>query len=54
MAAKTPMRMKLVVFMSVFLGIFLLVVLVAPRFAKRIPDQAYVALGAVLGVALRH
>jgi chromate transporter len=37
-----------------FTAALLLVVLVAPRFAKRIPDQAYVALGAVLGVALRH
>ncbi|MDB5095271.1 MAG: chromate transporter [Candidatus Eremiobacteraeota bacterium] len=37
-----------------FTAALLLVVLVAPRFAKRVPDQAYVALGAVLGVALRH
>jgi len=37
-----------------FTAALLLVVLVAPRFAKRIPDQAYVAMGAVLGVALRH
>jgi chromate transporter len=37
-----------------FTAALLLVVLVSPRFAKRIPDQAYVALGAVLGVALRH
>ena len=32
----------------------LLAVLVAPLIAKRVPDQAYVGLGAVLGVALRH
>jgi chromate transporter len=32
----------------------LLVVLVAPLIPKRVPDQAYVALGAVLGVVLRH
>jgi chromate transporter len=37
-----------------FTAALLLVVLVAPRFARRIPDQAYVALGALLGVALRH
>jgi chromate transporter len=32
----------------------LLAVLIAPLVAKRIPDQAYVALGAILGVVLRH
>lgn len=32
----------------------LIVVLAGPLIARRIPDQAYVALGAVLGVALRH
>ncbi|MDB5093190.1 MAG: Chromate transporter, partial [Candidatus Eremiobacteraeota bacterium] len=37
-----------------FTAALLLVVLAAPFLAKRIPDQAYVGLGAVLGVALRH
>jgi chromate transporter len=32
----------------------LLVVLAAPFVAKRVPEQAYVVLGGVLGVALRH
>jgi len=32
----------------------LVVVLAAPLVLKRVPDQAYVGLGAVLGVALRH
>lgn len=32
----------------------LLVVLAAPFVAKRVPDQAYVALGAIVGVALHH
>jgi chromate transporter len=39
---------------DVFSAVLLVVVLVAPLFAKRVPDQAYVALGAVLGLALRH
>lgn len=34
--------------------VFMLVVLVAPFLVKRVPDQAYVGLGAVLGVVLRH
>jgi chromate transporter len=34
-------------------AIFLFVLLV-PQFAKRIPDPAFVGLGAVLGIALRH
>ncbi len=32
----------------------MVVVLIAPFVVKRVPDQAYVALGAVLGIALRH
>ncbi|MDP9107325.1 MAG: chromate transporter, partial [Candidatus Eremiobacteraeota bacterium] len=31
-----------------------LAVLVAPVVVKRVPDQAYVAVGAVLGIVLRH
>ena len=37
-----------------FTAALLLVVLAAPFVAKRVPEQAYVALGGVLGVALRH
>jgi hypothetical protein len=32
----------------------MVVVLVAPFVVRRVPDQAYVAVGAVLGIALRH
>ncbi|HEY0384342.1 MAG TPA: chromate transporter [Candidatus Elarobacter sp.] len=42
------------VIIDVFGAILFIVVLAAPFAAKRVPDQAYVALGAVLGVALRH
>jgi hypothetical protein len=31
-----------------------LFVLLVPQFVKRIPDPAFVGLGAVLGIALRH
>jgi len=34
--------------------VLLLAVLAAPFVAKRVPDQAYVAIGAGLGIALRH
>ena len=34
--------------------VLMLVVLAAPFILKRVRDQAYVGLGAVLGVALRH
>ncbi|HEV2737803.1 MAG TPA: hypothetical protein VGU66_04400, partial [Candidatus Elarobacter sp.] len=34
--------------------VLLVVVLVAPFIAKRVPDQAYVVLGAALGVALHR
>jgi len=37
-----------------FGAILLLVVLVAPIALKRVPDQAYVGLGALLGLALHH
>jgi chromate transporter len=37
-----------------FAVVLLLVVLAAPLVTKRVPDQAYVALGAILGIALRH
>ncbi|HEY0615331.1 MAG TPA: chromate efflux transporter [Candidatus Elarobacter sp.] len=37
-----------------FTAALLLAVLAAPLVAKRVPDQAYVALGAVLGIAMRH
>jgi chromate transporter len=37
-----------------FTAALLLVVLAAPFVAKRVPEQAYVALGGALGVALRH
>jgi len=37
-----------------FTAALLVVVLAAPFVAKRVPEQAYVALGGVLGVALRH
>jgi chromate transporter len=42
------------VIVDAFTAAFLLLVLAAPFVAKRVPDQAYIALGAVLGVALRH
>ena len=42
------------VIVDVFAGLLFIVVLVAPLVAKRVPDQAYVGLGAVLGVALHH
>jgi hypothetical protein len=32
----------------------MVVVFVAPFVVRRVPDQAYVAMGAVLGIALRH
>ena len=34
--------------------VLMLAVLVAPFVVKRVPDQAYVAVGAVLGIVLRH
>ena len=37
-----------------FTAALLVVVLAAPFVAKRVPEQAYVALGAILGIALRH
>jgi chromate transporter len=37
-----------------FTVVLLGVVLAAPLVAKRVPDPAYVALGAVLGIAMRH
>jgi chromate transporter len=42
------------VIVDAFTVALLLVVLVAPVVVKRVPDQAFVALGAVLGIALRH
>jgi chromate transporter len=42
------------VILDVFTAVLLLLVLAAPFVVKRVPDQAFVALGAVLGVALRH
>jgi chromate transporter len=42
------------VIVDVFAGVLFALVLAAPLVAKRIPDQAYVGLGAVLGVALHH
>ena len=42
------------VIVDAFTIVLLLVVLAAPLVAKRVPDQAYVGLGAVLGIALRH
>ncbi|HEV3089720.1 MAG TPA: chromate efflux transporter [Candidatus Elarobacter sp.] len=42
------------VVVDAFTAVILVVVLAAPFFFKRVPDQAFVGLGAVLGVALRH
>ncbi|MDB5073467.1 MAG: Chromate transporter [Candidatus Eremiobacteraeota bacterium] len=42
------------VVVDAFTAALLLAVLAAPLVAKRVPDQAYVAVGAVLGVVLRH
>ena len=42
------------VIIDAFTAVLMLVVLGAPLVAKRVPDQAYVALGAVVGVLLRH
>jgi chromate transporter len=42
------------VIIDAFGAILLLVVLVAPIALKRVPDQAYVGLGALLGLALHH
>jgi chromate transporter len=42
------------VMVDAFAVLVFIAVLTAPVVAKRIPDQAYVGLGAVLGVALRH
>ncbi len=42
------------VIVDVFAALLFIAVLVAPLVAKRVPDQAYVGLGAVLGVALHH
>jgi len=42
------------VIVDAFTAVLLLAVLAAPFISKRIPDQGYVALGAVLGVAIRH
>ena len=35
-------------------ALILIVVLAVPMFTKRVPDQVYVALGAIIGVALHH
>lgn len=37
-----------------FAALIFLFVLLVPQFVKRIPDPAFVGLGAVLGIALRH
>ena len=42
------------VIVDAFTAVLMLAVLGAPLVAKRVPDQAYVALGAVVGVLLRH
>lgn len=42
------------VIVDLFAAVLFIIVLAAPLVAKRIPDQAYVGLGAVLGVALHH
>jgi chromate transporter len=42
------------VVVDAFGAVLMLAVIVALFVVKRIPDQAYVALGAVLGIALRH
>ena len=42
------------VIVDVFAAVLFLVVLAAPLITKRVPDQAYVGLGAALGVALHH
>ena len=42
------------VIVDVFAAVLFVIVLAVPSVAKRIPDQAYVGLGAVLGVALHH
>jgi chromate transporter len=42
------------VILDIFAAVLFVAVLAAPLMAKRIPDQAYVGLGAVLGIALRH
>ncbi len=42
------------VIVDVFAAVLFVFVLAAPLVAKRVPDQAYVGLGAVLGVALHH
>lgn len=42
------------VVVDVFAAMLFVVVLAAPLVAKRMPDQAYVGLGAVLGVAFHH
>ena len=42
------------VVVDAFAAVLFVVVLAAPLVAKRVPDQAYVGLGAVLGVALHH
>jgi chromate transporter len=42
------------VIVDAFSAVLLLAVLAAPLVAKRVPDQAYVGLGAILGVIIRH
>jgi chromate transporter len=42
------------VIVDAFTALLLIAVLAAPLIAKRVPDQAYVGLGALLGVLLRH
>jgi chromate transporter len=42
------------VIVDAFGAVLLIAVLAAPLVTKRIPDQAYVGLGALLGVVLRH
>jgi chromate transporter len=42
------------VIVDAFSAVLLIAVLAVPLIAKRVPDQAYVGLGALLGVVLRH
>ncbi len=42
------------VIVDAFAGALLIGVLVTPLIAKRVPDQTYVGIKAVLGVALHH
>jgi chromate transporter len=42
------------VIVDAFSAVLVVAVLAAPLVAKRVPDQAYVLLGGILGVAIRH